>query len=370
MRARNPRSSFKEICGSEGIASPSHIHNQKEETMSDLRLFVTLLPTFPHFSRFASDQRLAGIRMNNPMITKQGLARELELAVAALNTVPIYFDVKGRQLRVMEVLENPHRLDFRLNHPISVQTPTPVLFKAGRDSALLERIEEDGHRLIFYGGPEYLVRPGESLYIRHPSLKVGGTQFTEFERAKIEQVRSSGVITRYFLSYVESQRDVDEFLELVGRDTEVMLKIESKAGLEYVAREFKKQPNLSLVAARGDLYVELERPHEILGAMQLIIDHDTNAMVGSRLFLSIMEQSILETFNAMVRRRPEKLDYDRLLAAMREPGVPSCADWHELAWLTKIGYHSMLICDEICVYGSLLSVAVNAFESFRKTYST
>jgi hypothetical protein len=302
----------------------------------DLQLMVTLWPSFPHFARFADDKRLAGIRLNSAMMTQADLDKELPLAKA---TVPLFFDIKGRQMRVAEVLDNGgHHLDIRLNHPIRVKTPTEVLFKAGADWAVLHHLEEDGKRLVFQGGPQYNVLPGESLHIRHPSLEVTGSIFTDLERAKIETVKKAG-FKRWFLSYVEKQSDVDEFRELVGRNDEIWLKIESKKGLEYVATKFVKKPDLTLVTARGDLYVELERPHEILQAVKLIIEKDREACLGSRLLLSVISDP-----------------------------VPSCADWHELAWLYDIGYRRLMLCDELCLRGELLSTAVNAFNAFRSTY--
>ena len=314
--------------------------------MKSMELHVTLWPSFPHFWRFASDARLSGIRLNSAMISQPELEHELE-SIANPGAVPLHFDIKGRQLRVVEVLENPTKLDIRLNHPIKVATPTTALFKAGADDALLDRVEEDGYRLVFEHGPKFLVRAGESLHIRHPSLEVGGAQFTDAEIAKIEAVKATGC-KRWYLSYVESQADVDEFLELVGRDAEVALKIESKKGLRYVDRTFRKKENLRLVAARGDLFVELDKPHEILGALQFIITKDPEAIVGSRMLLS------------MIPPPPRNDD--------TEPLVPSCADFLELAWLYDAGYRSMLLCDELCLRRKLLAGAVNAFEAFREEY--
>lgn len=314
---------------------------------NDIDLHVTLWPNFPHFRRFAQDGRLAGIRLNSAMISQAELDRELAAFADAGVAVPLHFDIKGRQLRVTEVLPDETRLDIRLNHPIKVRTPTPVLFKAGADDALLERVEEDGHRLVFRGGPRFLVRPGESLHIRHPSLEVGGSQFTDAELAKIAAVRAAGC-TRWYLSYVESARDVDEFLDLVGRDADVSLKIESKKGLAYAANEFTKADNLRLVAARGDLYVELDRPHHVMDALRLVIEKDADAMVGSRILLS------------MIPPPPRDDDSEAL--------VPSCADFLELGWLFDAGYRSMLLCDELCLRQKLLAGAVAAFDAFRTSY--
>ncbi len=37
------------------------------------------------------------------------------------------------------------------------------------------------------------------------------------------------------------------------------------------------------MAARGDLYVEINTPHDILNATKLIIEKDPEAIVGSRM---------------------------------------------------------------------------------------
>lgn len=307
----------------------------------DLKLMVTLWPSFPHFKSFLNDDRLAGIRLNSAMMALPDLARELSIVDSEQrdNTVPLFYDIKGRQLRIEEVRALPSHLEVVLNHPIKVQTPTPVLFKAGADAALLERVEDEGYRLVFRGGPKYMVRAGESLHIRHPSLVVGGDQFTVTESEKIAAVKQAG-FTRWFLSYVQNQRDVDQFLELVGRDAHVMLKIEDKKGLEYAATDFVKRDNLQLVAARGDLYVELDKPHQILEAQELLIRKDPEACVASRLLLSVI----------------------------RSP-VPSCTDFSELAYLYNIGYRNIMLCDELCLKDEFLTPAVAAFDAFRDLYT-
>lgn len=306
--------------------------------MNDLNLSVTLWPSFPHFSTFVNDSRIASIRLNSAMMSTVELDQELEKIKKMHITTPLYYDIKGRQLRVTEIIPNDEFLDMRINHPIQVDTPTGVLFKAGADVALLREVSEGGKRLSFFGGPKYLVKEGESIHIRDESLVVSGPQFVPVELEKIEKVKAAG-FKHWFLSYVENQRDVDEFIEMVGDDAIVNLKIENKAGLQYVANEFKKTDNVRLVAARGDLYVEVDRPHEILGAVKMIIDKDPDAVVGSRILLSVINDP-----------------------------VPSCADFHELAWLTDIGYKNFMLCDELCLKGDLLGRAVNVFQSFKDTY--
>lgn len=302
-----------------------------------LDLLVTLWPTFPFFERFAHDRRISGIRLNSAMVNGETLADELGMAKRMGGPVPLYFDVKGRQLRVKEVLPNNENLELILNHPISVQTPTVVLFKAGLEPALLNDVKGGTH-LTFEGGPEHMVYAGESLHIKNPSLQVYGNLFTDFELERIDKAVKAG-FDRYFLSYVEKQEDVDEFRNYIG-DSELILKIENKKGLWYVANSFVKKPNVSLMAARGDLYIELDKPHYIMDALKLIIKKDPEASIGSRLLLTVVENA-----------------------------YPECSDLLEMAWMYDLGYRKMMLCDGLCLKEEPLARAVNVFESFRNAYT-
>lgn len=299
------------------------------------KLSVTLWPSFSHFDKFCYDDRLSTIRLNSAMITNPELDKELELVKSFGPTLPLFFDVKGRQMRVTEVIPDKDNLILTLNHAISVKTPCVVLFKAGADYAFLDHLEDGGRKLVFDGGPKYKVSAGESLHIRDKTLQIHGNIFTNEELLKIEKVKAAG-FKKFFLSYVEKQEDVDQFLELVGKDSEIWLKIESIAGMNFV-NFFQKKDNLVLVAARGDMYVELEQPHDIIPALRLIIDKDPDACVGSRMLLSVIDSA-----------------------------VPSCADLLEIAWLHDLGYHRMMLCDELCLKEPLLSRAVNVFCGIRE----
>lgn len=313
-------------------------------------LYVTLWPSFQHFRRFGLDDRVAGLRLNSAKASQEEVVQAMQTLADLRTRVPEYFDIKGRQLRVVEVYNDydPFKppaetpMSIRLNHPISLDVssdrPLPVLFKGGEDSGLLISVSDDGYVLTFAVPPTYTVTAGDSLCIRHPSLVVKGEQFTDAEKEKIVLVRRAGV-RRFFLSYTQCQSDIDEFRDLVGCDSEVMLKIEDKKGLEFVAREFRKCDELTLVAARGDLFVEVDRPHHILAAQRLILAHDPEAMVGSRILLSLVKSQ-----------------------------VPSAADLSELAWLWDIGYRKFMLCDELCLKEELLATAVNVFEAFFRDY--
>lgn len=304
-------------------------------------LLVTMCPTFKHFKRFAHDDRVNGIRFNTAMISLDELEKEFQALKEAKTSTPVYYDVKARQMRIIEVASKEGNLELTLNHPIEVNTPCEVLFKAGADVALLKEVSGGGHILTFDGGPRYRLVPGESLHIRDKSFRNrrgelrGEGVITWVEKEKVQKAKAAG-INKFFLSYVEQQSDIDELQEIVGKDAEIWLKIESIPGMKYVQESFQKRDNLVLVAARGDLFVELDKPHHMIEALRLIIKKDPEACVGSRLLLSVVDDP-----------------------------VPSCADLLEIAWLHDIGYRRMMLCDEICLKENLLSSAVAIFNGIK-----
>lgn len=311
---------------------------------SNVDFHVTLWTAFNHFKKFCADPRIQGIRLNSAMMS----ASEIDSSFASQIThasMPLWFDIKGMQMRIKEVVSdhNTDHLEFILTRPVKVHTPCAVWFKAGEDAAKLIEIRNGTH-FIFDGGPRFEVRAGESIHILEKDLKVEGEPFLPHEIEKIEKIKSLG-FTRWYLSYVYDQSHVDKFRELIGPDAELILKIENIAGLEFVANKFKKTKNTRLMAARGDLFVEIEKPHHILKACKTIIEADPNAFVGSRMLLSLNE-----------------------VKGRKYMPVPSAADLSELAWIYEIGYRNFLLCDELCLKMHTLGAATNVFDSFRNDY--
>jgi hypothetical protein len=305
---------------------------------SPLSFHVTLWPAFPHFHRFAVDDRIQGIRLNSAMMHASEIDDNFMAQVEAA-IVPLWFDIKAMQLRIKEVVcgTDCDHLEFILNRPVKVKTPCRVWFKAGEDCALLREIK-DGTHFIFDGGPKFEVREGESIHIRQPDLKVGGPVFLDYELEKIQKIVNLG-FTRYYLSYVYQQSHVDAFRELIGPTAKLVLKIENTWGWDWVMTQYRCQPNTYLMTARGDMFIEIDHPHQIMKVTKDIVGKDPNAFVGSRMLLSLVNQE-----------------------------VPSCADFSDLMWLYDIGYRNFLLCDELCLKEELLSRCVNVFDAFRRDY--
>jgi len=300
--------------------------------MTDVQILATLWPTMSHYAQFAKDPRLAGIRLNTAMTDPMELPGLLDKALNLAGSKPVYFDVKGRQLRVTYVDPRTDRLEIRLNHPVYVKTPTPVLFKAGADGAYLKRIEDDGYKLVFHGGPNYTLLKGESLHIRDPSFRNLGKLFTEEQLQYLDIAKNAGV-SRYMLSYADNTSDIDEFRTIVG-DAGITAKIENLRGIGWVKDGYVKTPNLGLLCARGDLFVEVDRPHEISNATKDIIKADPDAILGSRLLLSVTNEA-----------------------------VPSCSDLSEVEWLLDKGYRRFMFCDGLCLKGEPLDRAINVLRA-------
>jgi pyruvate kinase len=274
---------------------------------------VTVPPYAPFLSELAAHPLVCGLRLNTVMPLAETPA-EVLTRLAALGP-PLWVDLKGRQLRVAAAAVPPFT-EVRVSHRIRVRVPADAFFDDGREHARIVAV--DGDRLILEDGPRRVIGPGESVNVVHPSLEIEGT-LTQTDRAYLEAMKETG-LRRVMLSYVERPEDVEEVKALLP-DAEVVLKIESRRGLAFAARHGSNLRQLGrLMAARGDLYIEVVEPHRIVGALRSVIQADPGAIAGSRLFPSLA----------------------------RFP-VPEASDVTDAAFLMSLGYRTFLLGDEVCL---------------------
>jgi pyruvate kinase len=219
-----------------------------------------------------------------------------------------------------------------LSHPVQVRTPVDAFFNDGNECVRVAAV--DGDRLILEDGPRRLVGPGESVNIVHPSLKIDGT-LTETDRAYLAAMRELG-LKQVMLSYVEDPADAEEVRQLLP-EAEVMLKIETQRGLDY-ARTYAAAHG-RLVAARGDLYVEVLRPHRIVSALRDIIAADPQAVVASRIFDSLAYHP-----------------------------VPASADITDVAFLLSLGYRTFMLGDSVCLRRDSVLEALNLLRAVAEEF--
>jgi hypothetical protein len=289
-----------------------------------VQAIVTAPPYAPFLKEVAEHPLVSGFRFNTVMPLKG----EPEEALTTLHALgqPLWVDLKGRQLRVIEAAIPPYT-EVQLSHPIRVNTPVDAFFSEGTECVRVAAV--DGNRLILEDGPRRLIGPGESVNIIHPSLEIKGT-LTETDKTYLAAMRELN-LKRVMLSYVESSQDVEEVRQLLP-EAECMLKIETLRGLSYI-REFGCSQG-RLIAGRGDLYVEVLRPHRIVGAMREIIAQDPEAVVASRIFDSLAYHP-----------------------------VPVSADIGDVAFLLSLGYRTFLLGDAICFQRDTTLEALNLLQA-------
>ena len=291
-----------------------------------VRAIVTAPPYAPHLAEVAAHPLVCGLRLNTVMPVK-GEIRDVLERLSGFGQ-PLWVDLKGRQLRVVGAAIPPYT-QIRLSHRIRLDPPAEIFFSDGNQAGRVAAVE--GDTIILEDGPRRLIGPGESVNIVHSSLEVEGT-LTETDRAYLEAMRGLGM-TKVMLSYVERPSDVEEVRDLLP-GAEVIAKVESRRGLEYARRPGRESGRL--MAARGDLFVELE-PHKMASALKAVISADPDAVAASRLFESLSE-------------RP----------------VPSCADICDAAFLLELGYRTFLLGDALCFKREPLLAALNLLEALAR----
>lgn len=288
-----------------------------------VRALVTAPPYADYLAEIARHPLVSGFRLNSVMPLRES-PRDVLVRLAALGK-PLWVDLKGRQLRVASAAVPPYT-EVRLSHAIEVETPVDAFFSDGRERVRVAAV--DGDRLILADGPRRLVGPGESVNIPSASLRVKGT-LTETDRVYLAAMREAG-LSKVMLSYAEAASDADEVRKLLP-NAQVVLKIESRRGLSFAAAHGASRGRL--MAGRGDLYVEL-RPHEVVGALRMVVAADPDAIAASRFFESLVEHP-----------------------------VPSASDVTDAAFVLALGYRTLLLGDAVCFRRETLLAALNLLEA-------
>ncbi len=258
---------------------------------------------------------VAGVRYNtgtrsayNPLET----IRRIQKYALPLNK-PVWVDLKGKQLRVIEWADLPYG-PILLNHRVKVEMPATVYFR-GDDGCELKKIV-NGNEIYVDPLPKEVVGRGQSVNILSPNLEIEDG-LLELDHLYIQAALSEGV-GNFMLSFVENWNDVRQLEKAVGsRGADICLKIESQQGLDFVqkTKPFELQ-RYQLMAARDDLMIQiglLKMP----GALRAIIKKDPKAIGASRLLLGAENEGI------------------------------SLADLLDLEYMKMLGYRNFMLSDGI-----------------------
>ena len=335
-----------------------------------MRVITTIHPYSPFLRKVAAHPIISGVRLNTVMTIKGSLTEYLRHLMKVMGDKEVWIDLKCRQLRTRDShyyhpakvtkprgykigdktvlidpstprvhgeLRCPPWTELLVSHKIKIDLsdgPIQVLTNDGYGKAWLVEVI-DGDTLVMLDGPKKVVGRGESINIIHPSLEIEGF-FTKRDLEFIAAAKEVG-LHNYMLSYVEESTDVEALLEL-DPEANVVAKIESPKGIRWVEEVYPRYgDNVHLMAARGDLYIEMGRPDKILRALQTIAKADPEAIVASRILGS-------------------------LLADPR----PSCADITDIGCLLGMGYEQFMVGDDICFDEPVLMLGLDIMKAIAR----
>jgi hypothetical protein len=292
---------------------------------------VTVPPLAGFIEEVAAEPIVQGLRLNTVMPIKGTPRETLERLVAAAKGKPLFVDLKARQLRVAEAAVPPFT-SVRLSHRISLATPARAVFSGGREHARVLAV--DGDRLLLEDGPRRVLGPGESVNIPDATLEVLGDVLTDRDREYLAAMRELG-LRDVMLSFVERDEDVDAVRALLP-DARVVAKVESVRGVAWARERGPDHVRRGgrLMAARGDLFVEVRRPHDGRRAVKDILAADPRAVVASRLC-------------------------DSLAWSVE----PTCQDISDVAWCLGAGARTLMLGDEVCLKRDAVLSAIHLVEA-------
>jgi hypothetical protein len=302
--------------------------------MPNFELLITQGPYSTFLDEIARLDCVSGIRLNTIMPIKTGEeAATLRALQARIAPKPLWLDLKTRQLRVCAFANTPYTA-VTISHHIRVDLPNTVYFDNGNITGKLVAI--DGAKLILEDYVGRLIGPGESVNIVDDSLEYLEPElFTERDQMYLELSQQLG-LRHFMLSSVEGVEDLNA-LRAISPDAVVIAKIESKKGVAHLAEIAPRADGV--MAARGDLYTEVDYPHHIVAALQAI-----QRVAGAK---SIAASRMLES----LLKRP----------------MPACADIMDIEFLKAMGYVKFLIGDDLCFKRDLLLRAIKIFTAIFTT---
>lgn len=281
---------------------------------------MNVIATIPPYAEFmeevCSKPLVSAVRLNTVLPAAEPYEQLLERISKNTAGKPLWIDLKCRQLRVTNSAYVPfHHVE--LSHNIEVNTPITILFDNGKHMARVSKVF-DGNKMVIESFDKFPLESGMSVSILDPSLKIDG-YFTEKDMAYIEAAKKVG-LHNYMLSYVEQKEDIEDLLKM-DPEARIIAKIESKKGLEFIESDFLEyESRVQLMAARGDLFLELERPTDILYALRKIIEIDPDAIAASRMLSSVEDD-------------PE--------------GMLRCSEICDIGYLLNLGYKNFMLGDEL-----------------------
>ena len=301
-------------------------------------ILIATIPSLSNMkkvSKVISEPAVSEVRYNtgmrSPFSPKETLERLYHLAKA--HNKKLWIDLKGRQLRVNSWADPLYEC-VELNHNISVDLPAKIIFRGGSYS---EISYIDGNKVFLSEPPREPLGKGQSVNIIGSNLQTEDGYLTQTDNEYLSvlsefPLEDVGIMA----SFVESKKDIDDICSALGDymyKASYCAKIESEKGLDFVLSA-KKPPFLTYMAARDDLFIELEKDFPfIIHVLRAILHNDRSSICASRIFSSL-----------------ERDD------------TPCLADFGDLELMYRMGFRKFMLSDSVCTYA--FDNAIKAWEEF------
>ena len=219
----------------------------------------------------------------------------------------IWIDLKGRQLRITKWADPLYEV-IELNHEIEVLYPAKIIFRNGCTSSI---VKTRGNKIIVDPIPKEAVGSGQAVNILARDLDIKG-YLTPKDIEVLSLCKELG-LNNIMASFVEEVDDIKAITDILP-EANIISKIESIKGLKFV----RENPGYALMAARDDLFVELDEEYEIIEGLKDIIKADENAICASKIFSSL-----------------------------RKRVTPDLADYSDLEYMQILGFKKFMLDDTI-----------------------
>jgi hypothetical protein len=318
----------------------------------EIKMILTV-PPLAKFKNIAENPLVESIRLNTTLPLESPLEDILSNVRSEAGTKPVWIDLKTRQLRIasydIRFLKDKEIHSINLSHKIKLDIPSDIFIDNANyigqaidlvhDKILIiESSVEKRKGIPLPEQGQVGIRPGMSVNIINPSLIIDG-YLTEKDKKYIEAGKKLGM-NNFMLSFVEQESDIADLLD-INPKANIIAKIESKKGLEFVDTIYSKyNGKINLMAARGDLYTELDRPDNIIDACKKIIKANPKAIFASRMLESLVN-----------------LDE-----------IPRCAELFDVYCGMLMGYKRFLVGDDICSKKDSANAALGLFKTLKEKY--
>ena len=314
---------------------------------------ILTVPPLARFRSLAENPVVESIRLNTTLPIDTPIEGILSNVKSEAGTKPVWIDLKTRQLRIagyrVNFLRDKEIHYIALSHKIKLNMPSEVFIDNAnyigtaidlikKSMLVVEGSVEKRRGLPLPAQGQVGIRPGMSVNILSPSLEIEGF-LTKKDRRYIESGKQLGM-NNLMLSFVENESDIAEILN-INPSAKIVAKIESQKGLDFIDQIYPKySKRMDLMAARGDLYTELEKPDRIIDACKKIIKANPRAIFASR-----MLESLANVEN-----------------------TPRCSELFDVYCGMLMGYKRFLIGDDICTKKDSVESALGLFKVLREKY--